>query len=101
MSMDAHKNDILDKAVAAWRENAPTETLSGEARTALFREIQASDAREGFVPSITRAWRWAFLGSVPVVAIATVLIMVGDHGRGGATPQLSAAKVNGELIFTL
>ncbi len=101
--MDTQKNDILDRAVAAWRESTPGETLSGAARTALFSEIRSVEEQSGtgFVPSITRAWRWAFLGSVPVVAIATVLLMVGDRGHQGTTAQLSAQKVNGELIFTL
>jgi hypothetical protein len=101
--MDTQKNDILDQAVAAWRERTPAETLSSTARTNLFSEIQSGEERSGlgFVPSIARAWRWAFLGSVPVVAIATVLIMVGDRGREVATSHLTATKVDGELIFTL
>jgi hypothetical protein len=55
-----------------------------------------------FVPSLARAWRWAFLGSVPVVALAAVLMLAGDHGRQlTMSPKLSAAKVDGQLVFTL
>jgi len=57
---------------------------------------------EGFVPGPTRAWRWAFLGSVPVLALTAVLMVAGDRGRElGMAPQLSAAKVHGQLVFTL
>jgi hypothetical protein len=102
--MDTPRTDILDDALAAWRETSQDETLAGPARTALFSEVCAlgHESGDGFVPSVTRAWRWAFLGSVPVVALATVLLITGDHGRHGvAAPQLSAAKVNGQLVFTL
>ena len=102
--MDTRKNDILDDALAAWRGTAQDETLSGPARTALFSEVRSmgegSDA--AFVPGLTRAWRWAFLGSVPVVALSAVLMVAGDHGSQLAVaPQLSAAKVHGQLVFTL
>lgn len=102
--MDTRNNDILDDALAAWRGTSQDESLSGKARTALFNEVrsmrQGSDG--AFVPSLVRAWRWAFLGSVPVVAIAMVLLMTGDRGRHVAVaPHLSAAKVDGQLVFTL
>ena len=102
--MDTQKNDILDDALAAWRETCREETLPGPVRTALFSEVrsmgQGSDG--AFIPSLTRAWRWAFLGSLPVVAIATVLFVTGDQGRRAASaPHLNAAKVNGQLVFTL
>jgi len=101
--MNTPKTDILDDAIAAWRREARDESLSQSAQTALFNEIgtQAEGADTAFVPSLTRAWRWAFLGSVPVVVLATVLIMVGDRGRQIATPRLTAEKVRGQLIFTL
>jgi len=101
--MSTEKNDLLDDAIAVWRRTTTEETLSESAKTALFSEVRAladgSDA--AFVPSVTRAWRWAFLGSVPVVALATVLIMVGDRGRPTSAPQLTASKVQGRLVFTL
>ena len=102
--MDTHKQDILDDALAAWRGASEDETLSGEARTTLFSEVRSMGQGSGgaFVPSLTRAWRWAFLGSVPVVAIATVLFVTGDRGREVASaPHLNASKVNGQLVFTL
>jgi hypothetical protein len=102
--MDTQKNDILDDALAAWRGASQDETLSGEARTALFGEVRTmgQGIDQAFVPSLTRVWRWAFLGSVPVVAISAVLMLVGEHGQPISTrPQLSAAKVHGKLVFTL
>jgi hypothetical protein len=102
--MDTRKQDILEDALAAWRESSRDETLSGTARTALFSEVRSigEGTEEVFVPGLTRAWRWAFLGSVPVVALAAVLMLAGDHSRQlGVSPQLSAAKVNGQLVFTL
>lgn len=96
--------DILDDALTAWCESSQDETLSGPARTALFNEVRSMGQGSGgaFVPGLTRAWRWAFLGSVPVVAITAVLILTGDHVRQlGATPRLSAAKVHGQVVFTL
>jgi hypothetical protein len=101
--MNTPEKDPLDVAVAAWRRETTDETLSESARTALFNEISTLDdgSDAGFVPSVTRAWRWAFLGSVPVVAIAAVLIMVGNRGRPVGTPVLTAAKVQGQLVFTL
>jgi hypothetical protein len=102
--MDTRKQDILEDALAAWRESSEEETLSGPARTALFTEVRSigEGTENAFVPSLTRAWRWAFLGSVPVVALAAVLMLAGDHSRQLAiSPKLSAAKVNGQLIFTL
>jgi len=100
--MDARKQDILDDALNAWREESKDETLSGAARTALFTEVRSmSDGREAaFVPALTRAWRWAFLGSVPVVAIASALLVAGSHQPMTAA-HLSAAKVDGQVIFTL
>ena len=101
--MDTRKNDILTDALAAWREGSQDETLSGAARTALFDEVRALEqGREAsFVPSLTRAWRWAFLGSVPVVAIAAALLVGGDHQVPTTTARLSAAKVDGQVVFTL
>jgi hypothetical protein len=102
--MEKRANDILDDALAAWREASQDEALAGPARTALFDEVRSMGRQPSvpFVPSIARAWRWAFLGSVPVVAIASVLLVTGDHVKHGvAAPQLSAAKVNGQLVFTL
>ena len=102
--MDTRKNDILDEALAAWSGTSQDETLSGQSRTALFSEVRSmgegSDAV--FVPSLTRAWRWAFLGSVPVVALTAVLMVAGNPERQlGVATQLSAAKVHGQLVFTL
>ena len=102
--MATRNNKILDDALAAWRETSKDETLSGSARTALFSEVQSmgDGSNEAFVPGLTRAWRWAFLGSVPVVALTAVLMVAGDNGTPiGTSPQLSAAKVHGQLVFTL
>ena len=101
--MNTPNNDRLEDAIAMWRRNSQDESLSDTARTALFSEVRAMEAgsEAAFVPSLTRAWRWVFLGSVPVVALATVLIMVGDRGRPSSAPQLTASKVQGQLVFTL
>jgi hypothetical protein len=102
--MDTRKNDILDDALAAWRSTHQEETLSGAARTALFDEVRSiGDGQEemSFVPALTRAWRWAFLGSVPVIAIAAVLISAGDHHPVSVMSRLSATKVDGQVVFTL
>ena len=102
--MDNRKQDLLDNALAAWRETSKDETLSGPARTSLFGEVQSmgDGSNNAFVPGLTRAWRWAFLSSVPVVALTVVLIVAGNHGTQlGIAPQLSAAKVHGQLVFTL
>ena len=53
-----------------------------------------------FIPALTRAWRWAFLGSVPVLAIASVLIVATDR-HPSSVARLSAAKVDGQVVFTL
>ena len=94
--------DILDDALAAWRETSEDETLSGSARTNLFGDVRAlGDASQApFVPSLARAWRWAFLGSLPVVALTTVLMVAGDRGPA-ASSHLAAAKVSGQVVFTL
>ena len=102
--MDTRKQDLLDNALAAWRETSTDETLSGPARTSLFTEVQSmgDGSNNAFVPGLTRAWRWAFLSSVPVVALTVVLIVAGNHGTQlGIAPQLSAAKIHGQLVFTL
>jgi hypothetical protein len=101
--MDSPKHDVLTEAVAAWRSESSDETLSGAARTALFDEVRAmQQGREAaFVPSLTRAWRWAFLGSVPVVAIAAALLVAGDHESPVTAARLSAAKIDGQVVFTL
>ena len=102
--MDTRKNEILDDALAAWRATSKDETLSSPARTALFSEVRSmgEGSNEAFDPGLTRAWRWAFLSSVPVVALTAVLMVAGDHGKQLAiAPQLSAAKVHGQLVFTL
>src|SRR5260221_8950305 len=100
--MEIHTNAILDDALVAWRRSAKDETLSRVARTALFDDVRSLGDGSGvtFVPGLTRAWRWAFLGSVPVVAIAAVLMVAGDH-RPASPPRLSASKVDGQVIFTL
>jgi hypothetical protein len=36
-----------------------------------------------------------------LVALAAVLITVGDRGGQVASPRLSASKVNGQLVFSL
>lgn len=100
--MDSRKDDILNDALAAWRATSEDETLSGSARNALFDGVcalgEADQAR--FVPSLTRAWRWAFLGSVPVVALSAVLMVAGDH-KPAMGSRLSAAKVDGQVVFSL
>jgi hypothetical protein len=100
--MDTRKDEILDDAIAAWRAQSEDETLSGAARTALFDEVRAmADGREAtFIPALTRAWRWAFLGMVPVLAIASVLIVATDRSTS-TVARLSAAKVDGQVVFTL
>jgi hypothetical protein len=99
----AMEKNLLDTALAAWRESSQDETLSERSRTALFAEVRSMEGAEGvFVPSVTRAWRWAFLGSVPVVAITAVLVLTGDHLQPlGTNPQLTASKVHGQVVFTL
>jgi hypothetical protein len=102
--MATRNDEILDDALAAWRETSKDETLSGAARTSLFNEVRSmgDGSNEAFVPGLTRAWRWAFLGSVPVVALTAVLMVAGNHGKPlGTTPQLSAAKIDGRLVFSL
>jgi hypothetical protein len=102
--MNTRKNDILDEALDAWRSESVDETLSGAARTALFDEVRAmGEGREAaFIPSLTRAWRWAFLGAVPVLAIASVLIVATDrHPSTPTVARLSATKVDGQVVFTL
>lgn len=97
------RNDILDEALAAWRKSNNDEALSPSARTALFDDVRVlgEAAQAPFVPSLTRAWRWAFLGSVPVVALAAVLMVAGGgHSPASAAP-LAAAKVSGQVVFTL
>jgi len=100
--MDRTQSDVLDEAVAVWRSSHEDETLSESAKAGLFCEVRTLDEAAGapFSPSLTRAWRWAFLGSVPVVAIAAVLMVAGDH-RPATAAHLAAAKVNGQLVFTL
>lgn len=97
-----NRTDILDKALKAWRESSKEETLSGPARSALFSEVRTlGESPEGvFVPSVARAWRWAFLGSVPVVALATVLMVAGDH-HSVTGSRLAATKVDGQVVFTV
>ena len=102
--MATRNNEILDDALAAWRETSKDETLSDTSRTGLFSEVRSmgDGSNEVFVPGLTRAWRWAFLSSVPVVALTVVLMVAGDDGtQVGTAPQLSAAKVHGQLVFTL
>ena len=102
--MEIRKKDILDDAMTAWCGTSQDETLSGPARTALFSEVRSmgEGSDEAFVPSLTRAWRWAFLGSVPVVALTALLIVAGENGRtAGTAAHLSTAKVHGQLVFTL
>ena len=94
--------DILDRAVAAWRAGSTDESLSGSARSSLFDEVRGmgDSADAAFVPAVTRAWRWAFLGSVPVVALGFMLMVAGDRPHVSPS-RLSAAKVNGQVVFTL
>jgi len=100
--MDTRKQDILDEALAAWRAESKDEVLLGVDRTALFDDVRSmAQGREAaFVPALARAWRWAFLGSVPVVTIAVALMIVGDR-HPTTTARLTAAKVDGQVVFTL
>jgi hypothetical protein len=101
--MDTQKNDILDDALAVWREASRDETLSRDARTTLFNEVRSMGQGSGgvFVPGLSPAWRWAFLSSVPVVALTALLLVNADHRKPSAEPRLSAAKIDGQLVFTL
>ena len=100
--MEPRNDDILDQAVADWQAQSQDESLSGAARTALFDEVRAmGEGREAaFIPALTRAWRWAFLGAVPVLAIASVLFVATDR-HPSTVARLSAAKVDGQVVFTL
>jgi hypothetical protein len=98
----SNRKPILEEALTAWRETSKDEVLADSTRGALFNEIQAlGEAAEApFVPSLARAWRWAFLGSVPVVALTAVLILAGGH-HPAADSRLAASKVDGQVVFTL
>ncbi len=92
--------DVLNEAMEAWRKTAPADSLSESSRSALFLEVQAIGETSGsYLPRLTQAWRWAFLGSIPVVALAAMLMVAVD--RHPATAQLAAAKIGNQVVFTL
>lgn len=100
--MDTRNQDILDDAVAAWKTTERPETLSDGARSYLFDEVRSigSGRDNAYVPAVSRAWRWAFLGALPVVGMAAVLILAGGQ-HAAQSAKLTASKVDGQVVFTL
>ena len=100
--MDTRNQDILNDALAAWKAAERPETLSDGTRSALFDEVRSigSGRDAAYVPAVSRVWRWAFLGALPLVGMAAVLIVAGGQ-HSAHSPRLTASKVDGQVVFTL
>jgi hypothetical protein len=99
--MHDSNDDLIQAARRAWEAVAPQESLPESRKAALFNEIRREAQDATYVPIIVRGWRWAFIGSLPVLAIAAVLITFGDRTPQAQMARLSAEKVDGQVVFTL
>lgn len=102
--MHDSNDDRIQAAMKAWNDVTPQESLPQDKKAVLFNEIRriGDEARESaYVPLLVRGWRWAFVGSLPVLAIAAVLIVAGDPNDRHAMARLTAEKVDGQVVFTL
>ena len=98
--MNQANDDVIRAARRAWEAVTPQESLPESRKAALFNEIRREAKDAPYVPLFVRGWRWAFVGSLPVLAIAAVLIVSGERSHP-TLAQLTASKVNGEVVFTL
>ena len=94
------KDDLFQEARRAWKAVTPQESLPEARKAALFNEIRR-ESEAAYVPLLVRGWRWAFVGSLPVLAIASVLIFAGNQSTPTSLAQLSVSKVDGQVVFTL
>jgi hypothetical protein len=102
--MHDSQDDLLQAARRAWEAVTPQESLPQDRKAALFNEVRriGEETRQAaYVPLVVRGWRWAFVGSLPVLAIAAVLIVAGDRSQPTTMARLSAEKVDGQVVFTL
>ena len=98
--MNQTNDDVIQAARRAWEAVTPQESLPESRTAALFNEIRREAQDTPYVPLLIRGWRWAFVGSLPVLAIAATLIVSGERSHP-TLAQLTASKVNGEVVFTL
>ena len=101
--MDNRNHDILDEAIAALRTTGGDESLSSAVRSKLFSDIQSLQASPaGRVTGFAKGWRLALLGAIPVVVLTAIIVTGGHHaGQSEGSGQLTATKVDGQVVFTL
>ena len=109
---EASRPDELDRLVRSWREreNEENEVLSASARVRILGAVRGSSPRAGaplgaalFLPTS----RWAWAAVAPAVALTLALTwLVAPSGPIpadplSATPPVSAAKVDGDVVFVI
>ncbi len=95
--------DPLNPAIEALRKEARDSGSFGDsARSRLRASLMESQAEPApFVSLLARGYRWATLAAVPVVLIAAFMVVAGRREAGHQIVRLDAAKVDGEVIFTI
>ena len=94
-------DDVIRAAQRAWTAVTPQESLPENRKAVLFNQIRQEADRSAYVPLAVRGWRWAFAGSLPVLATAALLLAFGDRTPQAHMARLSAEKVDGQVVFTL
>jgi len=99
--MNDLNDDRIQAARRAWQAVAPQESLPQDRKAALFNQIRQESEQAAYVPLAVRGWRWAFMGCLPVIATAVILLAFGDRTPQTHMARLSAEKVDGQVVFTL
>lgn len=95
----AHDPNTLETAVRALRASTGSDTLSGDARSAIFRRISDRQTARGPLATLfPPRWRMVLAGALPIVLAAVV---VGIGQRTDTTDELGGPvlKQGNQVVF--
>jgi hypothetical protein len=92
------QHDTLDQAVRELREAAVPETLTAEARSAIFRRIAQSPRRSPLALLFPAPWRVALAGALPMLLAATV-VWIGQRTPGPEATDGTVRKQGNQVVF--
>jgi hypothetical protein len=96
-------NGLLGRAVEEWRRNAPTPSLSSDARDRVLRRaIDETAAVRTFPALFVATRRLIFAGILPLLVLGVFAVLVsmpGDSPEAG--PNVIASRMGDRVVFTI
>jgi len=99
-----NENDgLLGRAVEDWRRNAPSPSLSSDARERVLRRaLDETAAVRSFAALFVTGRRLVFAGILPLIILgvfAVLVTMPGDSPEAG--PNVIASRIGDRVVFTI